>query len=141
LTARAPELHDVQISQLCPMGKVPYAAPELARSFRLTTPFIIGPEIREAVAAGQADFMPVFLSEMPRLFGDRYQVDWALVQLTPPDRDGFARPVFRSTRPWARCAMPATSWPKSTSHAANPRRRGGSYRSARCDHRGRSSAL
>jgi hypothetical protein len=41
------------------MGKVPYAAPELARSFGLTTPFIIGPEIREAVAAGRADFMPV----------------------------------------------------------------------------------
>ena len=89
LTARAPELHDVQISQLCPMGKVPYAAPELAGAFRLTTPFIIGPEIREAVAAGRADFMPVFLSEIPRLFANRYPVDWALVQLSPPDRHGF----------------------------------------------------
>ena len=33
LTARAPELHDVQISQLCPMGKVPYAAPSSLAPF------------------------------------------------------------------------------------------------------------
>jgi 4-hydroxybutyrate CoA-transferase len=67
---------------------VSYTAPEFARSFRLTTPFI-GPDIREAVAEGRADFVPVYLSEAPRLFADGHPVDWALVQLSPPDRHGF----------------------------------------------------
>ena len=40
MTARAHELRDVQIVQLCPLGEVPYAVPEHAGSFRLTTPFI-----------------------------------------------------------------------------------------------------
>jgi acyl-CoA hydrolase len=33
--------------------------------------------------------VPVFLSETPGLFGTRYPIDWAVVQLTPPDRHGF----------------------------------------------------
>ena len=88
LTARAQELRNVQISQLAPLGKVPYAAPAFAGSFRLTTPFI-GPDIREAVAEGRADFVPVFLSETPGLFVSRHPIDWAMVQLSPPDRHGF----------------------------------------------------
>ena len=89
LTARAPELHDVQILQLGPLSPVPYAAPELAGSFRVTTPFIIGPEIRGSVADGRADFVPVFLSEIPRLYASRHPPDWTLVQLSPPDRHRF----------------------------------------------------
>ena len=45
--------------------------------------------MREAVADGRADFVPVFLHETGRLCGD---VDWALVQLSPPDSHGFCSP-------------------------------------------------
>jgi acyl-CoA hydrolase len=38
------------------------------------------------VAEGRADFVPAFLSE---LFGARYPIDWAVVQLSPPNRHGF----------------------------------------------------
>lgn len=49
-----------------------------------------GAELRGAVAEGRADFMPVFLSEIPALFRRRrIPLDVALVQLSPPDRRGL----------------------------------------------------
>jgi acetyl-CoA hydrolase len=88
LIERASTLRNVEIVQLMSFGRAPHVAPELATSFRITTLFI-GPDFRGPVAEGRADFVPVFLSEMPRLFRDRYPIDWALVQLSPPDRHGF----------------------------------------------------
>ena len=88
MTARADALRDVHVVHALTMGAAPYAAPELAKSFRVSTIFI-APNVREAVVDGRADFVPIFLSEAPRLFADRFRPDWALVQLSPPDRHGF----------------------------------------------------
>jgi 4-hydroxybutyrate CoA-transferase len=88
LSARGGTLRDVQIVHCLTMGKAPYVAPEFAQSFRVTTLFI-APNLREAVLEGRAEFVPVFLNEAPRLFETRYPIDWALVQLSPPDRHGF----------------------------------------------------
>ena len=88
MTARAGALRDVHVVHALTMGAAPYAAPELAKSFRVSTIFI-APNVREAVVDGRADFVPIFLSEAPRLFADRFRPDWALVQLSPPDRHGF----------------------------------------------------
>jgi len=45
--------------------------------------------VREAVQAGRADFMPVFLSEIPRLIQSRrVPIDVALIQVSPPDAHG-----------------------------------------------------
>ena len=75
MTARAGVLRDVHVVHSLTMGTAPYAAaPELAESFRVSTIFI-SPNVREAVADGRADFVPIFLSEGPRLFADRF--DWA----------------------------------------------------------------
>jgi acetyl-CoA hydrolase len=49
----------------------------------------VGANLREAVAAGRADYTPIFLSEIPRLFAERLPIDVALVQLSPPDGHGF----------------------------------------------------
>jgi 4-hydroxybutyrate CoA-transferase len=88
LMERAPTLRDVEILQFMNIGKAPHAAPEFSASFRITALFI-GPDFRSPIAEGRADFVPVFLSEAPRLFASRYKLDWALVQLGPPDRHGF----------------------------------------------------
>jgi 4-hydroxybutyrate CoA-transferase len=49
-----------------------------------------GPSLREAVAAGRADFLPVFLSDIPDLFrSGRVPLDVAIVQVSPPDRHGY----------------------------------------------------
>ena len=49
----------------------------------------VGKEMRELVNNGRADYVPIFLSEIPRLFRQRVQpVDVALIQVSPPDRHG-----------------------------------------------------
>ena len=46
--------------------------------------------MREAVACGRADYMPVFLGEIPRLIlSRRVRIDVALIQVTTPDRHGY----------------------------------------------------
>jgi acyl-CoA hydrolase/GNAT superfamily N-acetyltransferase len=88
LAARAPELHDVEILHLLTMGAAPYAAPALAASFRHNA-FFIGPNVREAVRSGAADYTPCFLHEIPSLLrSGRVPVDCALVQVAPPDSRG-----------------------------------------------------
>jgi len=50
----------------------------------------VGSNVREAVSAGRADFTPIFLSEIPRLFTTgRLPIDVALINVTPPDEHGF----------------------------------------------------
>lgn len=88
LTARAAELRDVEVLHLLTAGAAPYAAPELASSFRHNA-FFIGPNVRAAVRSGAADYTPCFLHEIPRLIrSGRIPVDAALVQVAPPDARG-----------------------------------------------------
>ena len=57
--------------------------------FRCNNLFI-GANCREAVNAGRADFTPIFLSEIPNLFRRKiWQLDIALIQVSPPDNHGF----------------------------------------------------
>ena len=52
--------------------------------------FFIGPNVRKAVQEGRADFMPVFLSDLPRLIQSRrIPIDVALLQVSPPDERGY----------------------------------------------------
>ena len=82
-------LADNEIVHLLTLGPAPYVAPELADRFRHTA-FFIGANVRDAVHDGRADFMPVFLSELPELIRSRrIRVDVALVQVSPPDRHGY----------------------------------------------------
>ncbi len=89
LTARSAELRVVEVISLHTEGTAPYAAPEMARSFRVNSLFV-GHNVRQAVQEGRADYLPVFLSEVPRLFRSGIlPLDVALVQVSPPDRHGF----------------------------------------------------
>jgi acyl-CoA hydrolase len=89
MTARAPELRVVEVVSLHTEGAAPYAAPEMAPSFRVNSLFV-GQNVRQAVAEGRADYLPVFLSEVPKLFRTGIlPLDVALVQVSPPDRHGF----------------------------------------------------
>jgi 4-hydroxybutyrate CoA-transferase len=90
LVARAPELEDVEIVHLHTEAPAPYAAPGMERSFRHNALFI-GPNVRKAVDEGRADYTPVFLSEIPRLFRPEgvLPLDAVLLQVSPPDRNGM----------------------------------------------------
>ncbi|MEZ5993520.1 MAG: acetyl-CoA hydrolase/transferase C-terminal domain-containing protein [Planctomycetota bacterium] len=88
MTARAPELRGVNVLHILTLGDAPYVEPEYAESFRHTA-FFIGHNVRKAVQEGRADFMPIFLGDIPALFEERLPLDWALVQLSPPDKHGY----------------------------------------------------
>ncbi|NLT35704.1 MAG: GNAT family N-acetyltransferase [Gaiellales bacterium] len=73
---------------LLTLGSDPDEAPRLADSFRHNS-FFIGKSTREAIAAGRADYTPVFLFEVPSLFrSGRLAIDVALIQVSPPDAHG-----------------------------------------------------
>ena len=89
LSERGQELADTQITHILTLGTAPYAHPRLKDGFRHNALFI-GPNVREAVAEGRADFTPIFLSEVPRLFRrGKLPIDVALIQVSPPDEHGY----------------------------------------------------
>lgn len=78
-----------EVVHLMTLGSAPYVQPGLEGRFRHTA-FFIGANVRQAVQEGRADFMPVFLSEIPQLIASgRVHIDAALIQVSPPDRLGF----------------------------------------------------
>jgi acyl-CoA hydrolase/GNAT superfamily N-acetyltransferase len=88
LAARGEELSDTEILHILTLGVAPYTAPKFSGRFRHNA-FFIGANVRDAVLEGQADYTPVFLSEVPRLFRTgRVRIDVALIQVSPPDRSG-----------------------------------------------------
>jgi acyl-CoA hydrolase len=88
LVAR-PDLEGVTLYHLHTSGPAPFAAPEAAERFRSVS-FFVGPALRAPIAEGRADFMPIFLSQVPVLFSSgRIPLDVAIVQLSPPDRHGL----------------------------------------------------
>lgn len=89
LVARAPELHNVSIVHLHIEGPGPHLAPEMAPHFRHRALFI-GPNARQAVNEGRAEFVPVFLSDVPRLFSSGLiRLNAVLCNVSPPDAHGF----------------------------------------------------
>ncbi|MBX9687991.1 MAG: hypothetical protein K2X27_14895 [Candidatus Obscuribacterales bacterium] len=89
MVRRAPDLRNITIRQLMTMGNAPYAQPEYAESFRVSA-FFIGPNIRQAVNEGRADYMPISLSEIPCLISSReVPVDVCLLQVSKPDEHGY----------------------------------------------------
>jgi acyl-CoA hydrolase len=89
LVARAPELRDVSVVHLHTEGPGPHLAPGLEAHFRHRALFI-GPNARAAVNEGRADYVPVFLSDVPVLFErGLVPLDAVFVNATPPDGHGF----------------------------------------------------
>ena len=89
LVDRAPELRNVEIVHMVAMGPAKYAQPGMESSFRHNALFV-GGSTRKSVEEKRADYTPCFFSEIPRLFRDGFlPVDVALIQVTPPDEQGF----------------------------------------------------
>lgn len=52
--------------------------------------FFVGGPTRPAVNCGMADYVPCFLSEIPKLFRSKEQrVDTVIIQVSPPDKHGL----------------------------------------------------
>lgn len=89
LTERYKELRKVQIFHLHTEGEAPYTKPEYKESFS-THVFFTAQNVRSAMKTGQADYIPVFLSEVPHLFNRGIvNLNAAMIQVSPPDKHGF----------------------------------------------------
>ncbi len=89
LAARAPELRDVGVIHFHTEGPAPHLAPEMDGHLRHRALFI-GANARQAVNEGRADYVPVFLSDVPELFTRGVlPLDAALLNVTPPDAHGY----------------------------------------------------
>lgn len=88
LFERKDELSDVTIYQIHTEGLAPYAD-EAVEAFKVKCLFV-GPNIRKAIQKGHGSYIPVFLSEIPRLFSNEtLPIDVALISVSPPDEHGF----------------------------------------------------
>lgn len=89
LTERAAGLKDVELTHILTFAEAPYVASQYQGSFRVNALFI-GHNVRKAVQEGRADFTPIFLSEIPRLFRNGHlPLDAVLISVSPPDEHGF----------------------------------------------------
>ncbi len=89
LVKRKDELIDVSIYHALALGNLPYLSEDMKRSFTHYS-FFIGPNSRKAVQEGRAEFIPIFLSEVPLLFiSGAIKLDVAFIHVSPPDVHGF----------------------------------------------------
>jgi acyl-CoA hydrolase len=89
LAAEAPRLRHVELVSITVFGDVQVDKPAFAESFYFNSLFVSA-SIRQAVQEGMADYVPVFLSEIPELFKRNIlPLDAALVQVSPPDKHGY----------------------------------------------------
>jgi acyl-CoA hydrolase/RimJ/RimL family protein N-acetyltransferase len=82
-------LLDAEVFHVWTLGVAPYADEKFRDNFRHNS-FFIGTNTREAVNEGLADYTPIALSAIPDLFRRKMvPVDVALVQTSPPDKNGY----------------------------------------------------
>ena len=83
------DLEDVRLYHLHLSGDIPFADPTQKGRF-FSTSLFTGAALRKPLAEGWADFMPIFLADIPKLFTSGVvQLDAAIIQLSPPDRHGI----------------------------------------------------
>ncbi len=89
LANEAHRLNDVELVSISVYGDVQVDKPEYAGIFHINSLFVSS-SVRTAVNEGRADYVPVFLSEIPELFKQNIMpLDVAIVQVSPPDGHGY----------------------------------------------------
>lgn len=89
LAARRDELRDVELVHVLLLGEDPFSRPGMEGHFRHNSLFV-GPADRGAINDGRADYVPIFLHQIPNLFySAQMPIDVALLHLSPPDEHGF----------------------------------------------------
>ncbi|MBD3341999.1 MAG: GNAT family N-acetyltransferase [Candidatus Lokiarchaeota archaeon] len=89
LISQSENLIDTEIIHFLTIGPEKYFEDKSEDLFRHNALFI-GKTLREEINKGQADYTPIYASEIPSLFlSGRRNIDVALIQVSPPDRYGF----------------------------------------------------
>ncbi len=89
LASRRDELQAVELVHVLLLGRDPLSVPEMEGHFRHNSLFV-GPADRKAINEGRADYVPIFLHQIPNLFlSGQMPLDVAMLHLSPPDEHGF----------------------------------------------------
>lgn len=89
MVERSSELWDVELVSISLQGEAPFADKKYKDNFRINALFV-SENVREAVNDGRGDYVPVFLSDIPKLFTRNVlPLDVALIQVSPPDNHGY----------------------------------------------------
>ena len=71
------------------VGIAPYSDKKYAANFRHNA-FFIGQNIRDSVKKGHSDYLPIFLSDIPRLLKTKQMpIHAVLIQVSPPNNQKF----------------------------------------------------
>lgn len=85
---RRTDVEGVELYHLHLSGEIPFAAPEYEGRF-FSYSLFTGSALRKPIQEARADFIPVFLSDIPGLFSNRQiPLNVALIQVSPPDAHG-----------------------------------------------------
>ncbi len=108
LAQRREQLSDVQLNHVLLIGDDPLSTPGMEGHFRHNSLFV-GPADRKAVNDGRADYVPIFLHQIPRLFRENIvPLDVAMIQTSPPDEHGFMSLGVEVLASTAACQMAKT---------------------------------
>lgn len=89
LAREAPRLRDVELVCISVYGDLEIDKPQYEGIFHINSMFVSA-SIRQAIHEGRADYIPVFLSEIPELFKQQIlPLDVAIVHVSVPDRHGY----------------------------------------------------
>ncbi|MCZ2100354.1 MAG: 4-hydroxybutyrate CoA-transferase [Chitinophagales bacterium] len=89
LSLQADRLKNVELVFITVMGDIFVNKPEYRDSFIINSLFV-SESIRKNVNEGTADYVPIFLSEIPELFKRNVlPLDVAIIQVSPPDEHGY----------------------------------------------------
>jgi len=89
LAKRAHELKNVELVAVSTLGELELAKPEYAESFYINSLFV-SENIRGAINDGRGNYIPIFLSEISKLFEKNIlPLDVALLHISPPDKHGL----------------------------------------------------
>jgi acyl-CoA hydrolase len=89
LAQEAGRLKNVEIISISVYGDLYIDKPSFKDSFCFNSLFVSA-SVRNAVKEGYADYVPVFLSEIPELFKQNIlPIDVAILQVSPPDIHGY----------------------------------------------------
>jgi acyl-CoA hydrolase len=89
LCERYQELEDVEIIQMHTEGNAKYSQEPYQKAFKINSCFVAG-NVRKVVNASKGDYIPIFLSEVDKLFRRNIlPLDVAFIQVSPPDKHGY----------------------------------------------------
>lgn len=116
LARRSTELWNVEVVSISLQGDAILTDMKYRDSFRMNS-FFVSENVREAVNSGRADYVPIFLSEIPILFRKNIlPLDVAIVQVSLPDKHGYC-----SLGVSVDIASAAVKWAKTVIAQVNPK--------------------